>query len=67
MNVSMKKIDIRNVRIQDNKISWALSVILYFDDSKFKISESLVSLELTSVLKSSLNENNLNQIEFPYF
>ena len=63
----MKKIDIRNVRIQDNKISWALSVILYFDDSKFKISESLVSLELTSVLKSPLNENNLNQIEFPYF
>ena len=63
----MKKIYIRNVRIQDNKISWALSEILYFDDSKFKISESLVSLELTSALKSPLNENNLNQIEFPYF
>ena len=63
----MKKIHIRNVRIQDNKISWALSEILYFDDSKFKISESLVSLELTSALKSPLNENNLNQIEFPYF
>ena len=63
----MKKIYIRNVRIQDNKISWALLEILYFDDSKFKISESLVSLELTSALKSPLNENNLNQIEFPYF
>ena len=63
----MKKIYIGNVRIQDNKISWALSEILYFDDSKFKISESLVSLELTSALKSPLNENNLNQIEFPYF
>ena len=63
----MKKIYIRNVRIQDNKISWALSEILYFDDSKFKISESLVSLEFTSALKLSLNENNLNQIEFRYF
>ena len=63
----MKKIYIRNVRIRDNEISWALSEILYFDDSKFKISESLVSQELTSALKSSLNENNLNQTEFPYF
>ena len=63
----MKKIYIRNVRIRDNEISWALSEILYFDDSKFEISESLVSQELTSALKSSLNENNLNQTEFPYF
>ena len=63
----MKKIYIRNVRIRDNEISWALSEILYFDDSKFKISELLVSQELTSALKSSLNENNLNQTEFPYF
>ena len=63
----MKKIYIRNVRIRDNEISWALSEILYSDDSKFNISESLVSQELTSALKSSLNENNLNQTEFPYF
>ena len=34
---------------------------------KFKISELLVPLELASALNSSLNENNLNKIELPYF
>ena len=48
------------------KISWVLSKILYFSDSKFEFSESLVSLELTSALNSSLNENNLNKIKLPY-
>ena len=50
-----------------NKISWVLSEILYFNDSKFKISELLVSLELASALNSSLNENNFKKIELPYF
>ena len=50
-----------------NKISWVLSEILYFNDTKFKFLEPLVSLELTSALNSSLKENNLNKIELPNF
>ena len=50
-----------------NKISWVLPEILCFNNLKFKISELLASLELPSALNSSLNENNLNKIELPYF
>ena len=41
----------------------SISEILYL----FKISESLVSLELISALNSSLRENILNKIGLPYF
>ena len=65
MSVSKKFISVSQVL--SNKISWVLSEILYLNDSKFKISELLVSLELTSALNLSLNKNNLNKIELPYF
>ena len=50
-----------------NKISWVLPEILCFNDSKFKISELLVSLELAPALNSFLNENNVYKTELPYF
>ena len=65
MSVSKKFMSVSQVL--SNKISWVLSEILYLNDSKFKISELLVSLELTSALNSSLNKNNLNKTELPYF
>ena len=47
-----------------NMISLILSEIMYFNDSKFKISELLVSLELTSALNSSLNKNNVKKLRY---
>ena len=65
--MSVSKKFLSGMQKLSNKISWVLSEILYFNDSKFKISELLVSLELVSALNSSLNENNFKKIELPYF
>ena len=64
LNVSIKKSFYQD---RKNYLTRVFSEILYFNDSKFKISELLVSLELASALNSFLNENNVNEIELPYF
>ena len=62
LNVSIKKSFHQD---RKNYLTRVFSEILYFNDSKFKISELLVSLELASALNSFLNENNVNEIELP--